>query len=422
MSACHRLALVGCGGMGRRHLRGYRVLTDYEPGRIEVAAVIDSETERAEFVAGEAEDLFGARPRACRSLGDAIAAVPELGVVDVVVSAAAHHAVAIADAEAGLHVLCEKPMSPTVAGCRAMQAAAERCGTVLSIAENYRRDPVSRLAAELLGSGAIGEIRTVMDIGAGGGRTAAAGGWQYSRRHGGAVLEQAVHNADMQMYLAGPVRHVTGRVRLQEQERVFRDAPVKAYHEHYSDSYPDTLVADAPDILMGTLEFECGALGHWVHDQAAHGPGFSRFTMYGSEGQMDLPSVRTGRPLSVFRDGHSGALEDEDVLELVPDFALDERTARYFGGERLARYDVGSGMGGGADLRILAMEIAELLDAVEGGGAVEVGPRVGLEAGALVMACHESSVEGRTVTMAEVADGSVSSYQDVANSELDIAH
>ena len=422
MSACHRLALVGCGGMGRRHLRGYRVLTDYEPGRIEVAAVIDSETERAEFVASEAEDLFGARPRACPSLGDAIADVPELGVVDVVVSAAAHHAVAIAAAEAGLHVLCEKPMSPTVAGCRAMQAAAERCGTVLSIAENYRRDPISRLAAALLGAGAIGEIRTVMDIGAGGGRTAAAGGWQYSRRHGGAVLEQAVHNADMQIYLAGPVRHVTGRVRLQEQERVFRDAPVKAYHEHYSDSYPDTLVADAPDILMGTLEFESGALGHWVHDQAAHGPGFSRFTMYGSEGQMNLPSVRTGRPLSVFRDGHSGALEDEDVLELVPDFALDERTARYFGGERLARYEVGSGMGGGADLRILAMEIAELLDAVEGGGAIEVGPRVGLAAVALVMACHESSVEGRTVTMTEVVDGSVSSYQDVANNELDIAH
>jgi len=422
MSTCHRLALVGCGGMGRRHLRGYRVLTDYEPGRIEVAAVIDSETERAEFVAGEVEDLFNVRPRVCRSLDDALSSVPELSVLDVVVSAAAHHGVVIDAAEAGLHVLCEKPMSPTVAGCRAMQAAAERCGAVLSIAENYRRDPISRLAAALLNSGAIGEIRTVMDVSAAGGRMASAGGWQYSRKHGGAVLEQAVHNADMQMYLAGPVRHVTGRVKLQEQVRAFKGAPVKAYHEHYSDSYPDTLVADAPDILMGTLEFHSGALGHWVHDQAAHGPGFSRFTIYGSEGQMDLPSVRTGRPLSVYQDGHSGALEDEDVLALVPDFALDERTARYFGGERLARYEAESGMGGGADLRLLAMEVAELLDAVEGGGAVEVGPEVGLEAVALVMACHESSVAARTVTMAEVMDGSVSRYQDVANNELDLAY
>ena len=62
MSFCHRLALVGCGGMGRRHLRGYRVLLDFEPDRLEVSAVVDPELERAEFVAGEAEELFGTRP------------------------------------------------------------------------------------------------------------------------------------------------------------------------------------------------------------------------------------------------------------------------------------------------------------------------------------------------------------------------
>ena len=44
--------------MGRRHLRGYRVLENFEPGRIELVAVIDPELERAEFVAGEAEDFF----------------------------------------------------------------------------------------------------------------------------------------------------------------------------------------------------------------------------------------------------------------------------------------------------------------------------------------------------------------------------
>ena len=43
MYKCHRLALAGCGGMGRRHLRGYRALEDFEPGRIEVVAVIDPE-------------------------------------------------------------------------------------------------------------------------------------------------------------------------------------------------------------------------------------------------------------------------------------------------------------------------------------------------------------------------------------------
>ena len=124
MYKCHPLALAGCGGMGRRHLRGYRVLEDFEPGRIEVVAVIDPALERAEFVAGEAEELFGARPQAYQSIEDAIAGSPELEVLDIVAAAAVHHSIAEVAAEAGLHVLCEKPMAPTVAACRVMQAAA----------------------------------------------------------------------------------------------------------------------------------------------------------------------------------------------------------------------------------------------------------------------------------------------------------
>ena len=101
-----------------------------------------------------------------------------------------------------------------------------------------------------------------------------------------------------------------------------------------------------------------------------------------------------------------GSLDDDDVLALVPDFALDDRTARFFGGERLVHYDQsGSGVGGGGDLNILAMELAELLDAVDNGISVEVGAEEGLLAVALVMACHESSEAGRTVHMEEVVGG-----------------
>ena len=417
----HRLALAGCGGMGRRHLRGYRVLEDFEPGRIEVVALIDPESERAEFVAGEAEEFFGNRPQVYRSLEEAIAGSSPLEVLDIVAAASAHHSIARVAAENGLHVLCEKPMAPTVAACRAMQANAQQYGTVLSIAENYRRDPISRLAKALLAAGAIGDIRTVLDFSAGGGRSAAAGGWQYLRKQGGSILESGVHNADMQIYLAGPVRQVTGKVRLQEHERVFKGTRVKGFHDHYAHTYPDVQAADAPDLMMATLEFESDALGQWLYDQAAHGPRFRRFTIFGSDGQIDLPSVRTGQPLCLFRDDHDGALDDDDVLALVPDFSLDDRTARFFGSERLARYDQsGSGVGGGGDLNILAMELAELLDAIDNGTSVEVGAEEGLTAVALVMACHESSEAGRTVRMDEVVGGRLNTYQDVANQELGI--
>ena len=421
MSKRHRLALAGCGGMGRRHLRGYRVLEDFEPGRFELVAVIDPELERAEFVASEAEGFFGNRPQAYRSLEDAIAGSSELDVLDIVAAASAHHSIAGVAAEDGLHVLCEKPMAPTVAACRAMQAAAQQHGTVLSIAENYRRDPVSRLAKALLEVDAIGDIRTVLDFAAGGGRSAAAGGWQYLRKQGGSILESGVHNADMQMYLAGPVRQVTGKVRLQEHERIFKGTRVKGFHDHYAHTYPDVQAADAPDLMMATLEFESDALGQWLYDKAAHGPGFRRFTICGSDGQIDLPSVRTGQPLRLFRDDHDGALDDDDVLTLVPDFALDDRTARFFGGERLVRYDLsGAGVGGSGDLNILAMELAELLDAIDNGTPVEVGAEEGLVAVALVMACHESSEAGRIVRMEEVVGGRLNAYQSLANRELGI--
>ena len=420
MPKLHRLALAGCGGMGRRHLRSYRVLAEAESGRVELAAVVDPEPERAEFVAAEAEQLLGRRPAAFGSLEEAAAAVPELEVVDIVAAASAHHRIAQVAAAAGMHALCEKPMAPTVAACRAMQRAATQHGRVLSVAENYRRDPISRLAQALVSAGAIGELRSLVDLSAGGGGSAGhAGPWRYRRTEGGPILEAGVHNADMQQYLAGAATRVSGRVRLNEAQRVYRDVPLKAFHDHYAHTNPEVAAADAPDLLLATVEHASGALGQWLYDDSVHGPGVRRFTLFGSEGQIDLPGVRSGRPLQVYRDDHEGALSDADLLALVPDFALDERTARLFGGERLARYDnAEGGLGGGADLKLLALELAELLDAADGGPEVEVGPEVGLSAVALVLACHESSSAGRPVTLSEVIDGTLDAYQRPVNDAL----
>lgn len=414
-----RVVLAGCGGMGRRHMRAYRTLEDFEPGRLELAAVVDREIERAEFLAGEAEEILGSRPACFPSIDEAIAATPDLDVVDVVVAAAAHHVVVETATAAGLHVLCEKPMAPGVRACRAMQRAAERNGRVLSIAENYRRDPIARLLRAVLDAGGIGELRTVVDYAAGDGRGASAGGWQFKRVQGGSLLEAGVHNADLHLYFGGDIDKVHGQVRLREPLRYFRGEKVKPFHEHYSAEYPESEPADAPDVLLATYEYANGALGQWLYERAAQGPGFDRFTLWGSDGQVDMPGVRQGLPLKVYSGRSKEALPDAEVLALAPDFGLDDRTARFFGGERLARYNNDhSDVGSGADLKLIAIEMAELLDAIEGDGTVEVDAEVGLAAVALVMAAHESWEAGRPVTMREVVDGSLSAYQDVADREL----
>ena len=59
--------------------------------------------------------------------------------------------------------MCEKPLALTIRGCDLIIAAAERSGKILSVAENFRRDPINRLVRALLDDGAIGERQFIME-------------------------------------------------------------------------------------------------------------------------------------------------------------------------------------------------------------------------------------------------------------------
>ena len=73
--------------------------------------------------------------------------------LDAVVIAAPdpfHPQLAVAALDAGLHVLCEKPLSLTLAGCDQIKAARDRSGKVMQVAYMKRHDPAYRRALELL--------------------------------------------------------------------------------------------------------------------------------------------------------------------------------------------------------------------------------------------------------------------------------
>ena len=134
------LAIVGCGGMGGRHLLGLKELHDSGLNNIELVAACDVRRDNAEHLADEAEKLLGRRPAVFEDLGQMAAAVAGLQAVDITADAAAHHSIAIAAFDLGLHVLCEKPLGLTVRACNRILAAQQRSGKLLSVAENYRRD------------------------------------------------------------------------------------------------------------------------------------------------------------------------------------------------------------------------------------------------------------------------------------------
>jgi predicted dehydrogenase len=121
----------------------------------DVAAVASRDAGRAR----EYADAFGI-PRAHGSYEELLAD-PDVDAVYVSLPNGMHVEWTIRALEAGKHVLCEKPMDRRPERVAAAFDAAERAGRVLSEAFMWRHSPQTRRLLELLGEGAIGEVRLV---------------------------------------------------------------------------------------------------------------------------------------------------------------------------------------------------------------------------------------------------------------------
>ena len=414
-----QLAIVGCGGMGGRHLLGLNELRASGMGNVELVAACDLRVDNAEYLADQAEKLLGRRPLVFKDMAAMVAALPNLDAVDITTDSGSHHRVAPAALELGLHVLCEKPMALTIRGCNLIIEAWKRSGKVLSVAENYRRDPMNRLVRALLDKGVIGQPYAVFDIGVGGGNQIIILPWRHYKNVGGILIDAGVHNADIQQYYLGDVREVYGKGKLYEPIR-YKPQPggggVSPFYAHWQAEVPDQIQATAEDSLISLLTFESGVLGQWTMFNAAHGVGFGQQVIYGSKGSLRPGGSRNGSGPTLSIDG-VGEVKGAAVLDLVPDLRLDAITTRLFGADRLASYPPDFPA---ADRRLLAIEYHEFAECVLTGKAPEVDAYVGRKALATVYAALESSVLNRPVTIAEVEAEQVSAYQGEINQHLRI--
>lgn len=92
---------------------------------------------------------------------DALLADPNVDAIYIAVPHPAHAQWAIKAAEAGKHVLCEKPMGLSAAEAEAMQVASRKAGTFLGEAYMYRLHPLTAKLIEILKAGTIGDVRMV---------------------------------------------------------------------------------------------------------------------------------------------------------------------------------------------------------------------------------------------------------------------
>jgi predicted dehydrogenase len=156
-----KLGMVGGGRgafIGAVHRIAARIDDQYEL----VAGALASEPERALASAGD----LGLSPQRAytdfRTMARAEAERQDgIEVVAIVTPNHLHHPIARAFLEAGIHVICDKPISRTVAEAEDLVRAVAESGKVFVLTHNYTGYPMIRHAREMIAAGELGRIRVV---------------------------------------------------------------------------------------------------------------------------------------------------------------------------------------------------------------------------------------------------------------------
>lgn len=389
------VALFGCGGMGRRHIVGFRKLKEIGREDIDLVAVCDIDRANAELARDRAIELLGTEPQVFASFGELRRAMPELDAMIVTTPPHLHAVIGVEALKAGVHVMVEKPIALTVRQSLQLIEAAERTGRKLAVAENYRRDPINRLAKSIIDSGVLGRVFLGMQSSSGSGERVIITPWRHQRQSGGIIVDMGIHYTDLLEYFLGPIDQVIGMSGQVDSQR--RDV-TGMWHP-----------VDAEDLSVGVARFRSGALANWMLNLAGRGePHFTR-VFYGTKGSLSVPRDRSGRPLALTlrQEGKDVPLPETEHLALVPDFTLDATTAALFGGDRLSSYTMEFA---DIDANLLAIELADFADAIVTGRTPEVTGREGLRALAVVYGFLESERSGGTVFIDRFMRGEESSY------------
>lgn len=177
-----RLAVIGVGNMGRNHARLYAANKN-----VDLVAVVDADISRAQELASQY------RSQALSNHKDAIA----LGIdAASVVVPTAHHAAVVSDLlDAGVHVLCEKPVAKTISEAEKMIEKARKTKKILSIGHIERFNPAVVKLKQMIVSGDLGEVKTIL--------FQRMGTLPPQIKEDNVVLDIGVHDVDLANYLLG---------------------------------------------------------------------------------------------------------------------------------------------------------------------------------------------------------------------------
>ncbi len=268
------VAMIGYQFMGRAHSNAWRqVRAFFDPPIEPVMKVICG---RSAEGAAQAAAKLGWEESGAN--WQEIVTRADIDVVDICTPGDAHAEIAIAAAEAGKAVLCEKPLANSLAEAEAMLAAVERAGVIHMLCHNYRRAPAVALAKRLIEAGEIGRIRHFRGV--------YLQDWivdpdfprtwrlEKARAGSGALGDIASHSLDLARYLVGEISEVSGLLETFIDQRPLEGGGGRGR-------------VDVDDAALAMLRFENGAIGTVEGSRFCPGrKNYNRFEINGSLGSL----------------------------------------------------------------------------------------------------------------------------------------
>ncbi|KQY21693.1 MULTISPECIES: Gfo/Idh/MocA family protein [Rhizobium/Agrobacterium group] len=305
MTKVMNVAMIGGGFMGKAHAMAYASMPMFFwpapaiPHRKVVVDVTDAMAETA-------RDRYGFEEAS--SDWRAVVARPDIDVIDICTPNNVHAEIAIAAAQAGKHIICEKPLARTVEEARAMAAAVKKAGVTHMVAFNYRRTPAVALAKKYIEDGRIGKILNFRGTYLQDWSADPDGplSWRFQKKIAGSgtVGDIATHVVDLAHYLVGPIETVNAITTTYNKTRPLQQGGIdKLGAAEKASGDVERGEVDVDDEVISMLRFENGAIGSLEATRNAYGRNnFITLEIHGTKGSIHFNYERRDELQVMFAD------------------------------------------------------------------------------------------------------------------------
>lgn len=258
-----RAGIIGCGKVARTHALAYQALEGSE-----LAAASDLNPANAERIGNEFNiPVYSDVQKMIRENG--------LNAVSVCTPHPVHKDMIVAAAEAGAHVICEKPLAPNLTECDQAIAACDKAGVKLAVISQRRYYPPVQRMVKAIKEGKIGKpvIGTMEVLGWRSPEYYLMDGWRgkWKEEGGGVMVNQTPHQLDLLQWIMGDIDELFG----------------------YWDNFNHPTV-EVEDTALALLRFKNGSIGQFFVSNSVNPGLWGKIRIFGDKGTVVSAQVEGG--------------------------------------------------------------------------------------------------------------------------------